>query len=421
MGDGEHLAQKRRREWNHMRQTLAGITDPKKIAYRILISYADPICSHVRKPVRDDIIQILITKLKGNYTHSMRRGVATDGFGSAHQNFLVFVCNCPPHHHESISLSTLFSNCSVNALRMLFDVYDTNVGLMTPVEEAGRIINDMWSSYLGTMPRRYSWGSLRRQGAQKELLGASSIAELRSNENLANLCSLWEKTELLAKISMPLDSWKKSPEQLPLVHQLIRTSRQKIVVWFALQMYPNQAKFKDDCGRLPLHWAALLYDVRDCVPSILNSADFEKMRVHLEKSMVELTLDVFPGGAECRDKKGLLPLDLLLDVECRSWDIDHEEMHRSALSLVGANIDALSQINPLTKMLPFMTAACVYDETTHKTKTNFENESRKMLQRKLELTYAILLKNPAVILRVIQDSPAQDSPLPEIGNIPKSR
>ena len=197
-------------------------------------------------------------------------------------------------------------------------------------------------------------------------------------------------------------------------------------MWFALQMYPDQAKFEDDSGRLPLHWAALIYNVKEFPPSFLNKVDFsntsnEAMKRHLEKSMVEWTLDVFPGGARCRDKKGLLPLDLLLDLECKSWDIDNEEMHPSALSLSGANTDALSQINPLTKMLPFMTAACICYEKANKTGINFENEKRKMLQRKLELTYVILLKNPAVILRGIQDSPAQDSPLPEIENIPKPR
>jgi len=261
-------------------------------------------------------------------------------------------------------LSALFSNCFANALRMLFDACDTNVGLVTPAEEAGSVVNDLWSSHLGTMCKLFPWGRL---ATGKELLGASFTEELRPNETLERLCTLWEKTELVAKMSMPLESWKKSPEQLPVVHHLMRITRQKVVVWFALQMCPDQAKFKDDSGRLPLHWTALLHDVTGCVPSILKSADFKEMKVHLKKSMVELTLDVFPGGAECGDKKGLLPLDLLLDVECRSWDIDNEEMHPSALSLVGVNTDALSQMNPLTKMLLFVTAACICDEKTHTT------------------------------------------------------
>jgi len=70
--------------WDAVRRGLTGITDPEEIGCMILSSHA----CHM-KPVPDDTIQILMTKPKGNCTNSMRRGVATDGFGSAPQNFLV--------------------------------------------------------------------------------------------------------------------------------------------------------------------------------------------------------------------------------------------------------------------------------------------------------------------------------------------
>jgi hypothetical protein len=160
---------------------------------------------------------------------------------------------------------------------------------------------------------------------------------------------------------------------------------------------------KDTKGRIPLHWAAvhnndvLDYDMFGTQKVFTFSN--RKLSKSLKRRMVEMVLTYFPEGATYSDKQGFLPLELLLDLEYRIWT------KRCALALVKNAPMGLIKRNPRHLMLPFMTAASIHDELADTARS--KDEERRMLHRKLELTYAILLENPTVVTTGIVDSPKE--------------
>lgn len=80
----------------------------------------------------------------------------------------------------------------------------------------------------------------------------------------------------------------------------------------------------------------------------------------------------------------------------------NEWTQRCVLALLKQAPEALSKRNAKNFMFPFMTAASVHDD--NKTKARHKYGERQMLQRKLELTYAVLREDPSVVAVGITES-----------------
>lgn len=272
-----------------------------------------------------------------------------------------------------------------------------NVGKLRN-EHARDIICFLWRGYLvddaggGQYTYRYKCDNEKEHALQN----VSSLQDLESGDQ--DLYTLWQKTEMLIQLTTE-KGLEKSVDELPLLHMVIKLHLPKVVVWLALRLFLSKVKDKDKMGRLPLHWAAEYNNIDTekgfCVECNGKLSELKTKRI------VELVLHAFPKGAKYPDNEGSLPLALLLDLEHRSWTLNNWT-ERCVMALMKQAPEALMQRNVKNFMLPFMAAASIHDKNTVKAKNKFEE--KEMLQRKFELTYAILRENPTVVASGIYET-----------------
>ncbi len=362
--------------WEDARKRLKRIESPKRIGELLYHSADDP-------HVPDDIFETLLSKLKGKRKSFEPRRCMFEYY------FWGGVCNHKRERGYKKEFEDVCHHRSVASLQFFIQDF-VDLGGKLPIKTVRETICYLWTRHLKDRSSRVC-----TREKEEGLLNVSSMEDLRSNEELH---SLWQKTELLIK-STKSGGLNDTVQKLPLVRTLIKRRIPKVVVWLAVRLYPEQVRLKDDEGRLPLHWAAVLNNLN-------TEEDFDvefegRLSEILKGRMVELMLDFFPKGAEHADVEGSLPLDLLLNVEYESWT-DNSWMQRCALKLMKQAPIALIKRNAKNFMLPFMTAACIHHQNTVKARS--KHEEKRMLQRKLKLTYAILRENPSVVTSGISET-----------------
>jgi len=366
------------KRWEDVRQRLKRITSPTRLGELLFDSADDP-------DVPDDIFRTLLSKLKG------KRKTRSDY--TIEHNFFAGVCNLYRERGYKKKFKQVCHKRSVASLQNFMEEYVEIYGTLSMID-ARKTICYLWRWYLDEDPSdlSYKYPSTSTIICAKEkengLFQVSSVEDLRHNEGLY---SLWQKTELLIK-STQTRGLTKSVQDIRIVHTLIRGRLPRVVVWMALRLYTAQVQVKDEMGRLPLHLAAALNNL-DTEEDFKVDFKGDLAKV-MKRRMVELVLEFFPAGAECADIEGSHPLALLLDLEYRSWS-SNDWTKRCVMALMKQAPKALIKKNGRNCMLPFMTAACIHDDNT--IKAGSKGEERMMLNRKLNLTYAILRGDPSVV------------------------
>ena len=390
--------------WVEIRKRLKRIASPTRIG-ELLYFAAD------RPGIPDDIFETLFEKLKGKRerTHpppvaprpAPRRsrrpgpsGAEAGGGYDVDSSLWAGVCN---YHRERGYGKRLRDVClarSVSSLRIFMKEYLDIFGMLSvdgsknSGDDVRKILCYLWTSY-------FTDGDLVREEKENEFLGVSSWEDL---ERIERLHTLWQKTELLMMCTKN-DTIDESARDCAFVHLLIKGRLPRVVVWMALTLYPEQAKLRDDKGRLPIHLAASLNNRNSEEHfALVFQGGMQKIK---EKRMVEVVLDFFPAGAKVADRKGSLPLALLLKLEYDSFT-NNSWTRRCIVALIKQAPEALTRRYAGDGLLPFMTAASMHDKHTVTARTKSEEQS--MLLRKQNLCYTVLRSNPTVVASGITDT-----------------
>ena len=350
----------REQNWQEVRKRLKRVSSADRVG-EILFDCVD----NPQVPIK--IFESLLEKLEKGLER--RNGPTASNII---YEFFPRICSFQRSRGYSKGVVNVFLSQTVPVLKLFLGEYEDIVGcILKP--HCREIICQFW---------RTQDSAERRQ----EILSISSLEDLAS---FPDLQTLWQKTELIVKMTKE-GGLDKSVVKLPFVHQMIKIGLPKVVVWMAVRLYPNQVKIKDEFGRLPLHWAAVQNNF-DTEEGMFRRTPVAEI---VSKAMVELILEVYPDGAKYPDKQGSLPLVLLLDLEFRHWTFN-DWTYRSVMALVKQAPEALTQMNTKNRMLPFMTAASIRDSNT--VRPNTKREELKMKNRKRTLAYAILRENPTVV------------------------
>jgi len=137
----------------------------------------------------------------------------------------------------------------------------------------------------------------------------------------------------------------------------------------------------DDHGMLPIHHAVQNPPVTyKFVPSSL--------KLHREKSLVEMLLEENPGGVRVADDTGRLPLHYALDIGCL--------LERDLLALIRLYPGSLRIRDPITGLLPFMLASI-----NHKRTATYNSPNSSVTEVKEEkISSSLLNTSESVVSRM---------------------
>lgn len=360
-------------KWADVRKRLARISSPKRVGELLFHSADNP-------SVPEDIFHVLFDKLddgERDYETSLN-----SNYSSVTGTFWCYVCNYNRERGYGKSFSDVCSRQSLSSLTILFDEFADTVGNLT-IKSARGTICSLWNDQLASPGySRYSSSHPCDEAKDTFLCSVSSMKDLQTN---SELCILWRKTELIME---------STNQNVPLVHAMIRARLPLFLVWLAVKLYPNQIKERDSKGRIPLHWACLLNNRNSHEDFKIKFKEGGALSRVSKNRVVDLTLNAFPEGATYADVEGVVPLVSLLDLEYTSWTLN-SWTQRCVLAVMKQAPEALTSRNIKNFMLPFMTAACIHDQNT--TMANTKGEEKQMLQRKLDMTYALLRQDPSVV------------------------
>ena len=152
------------------------------------------------------------------------------------------------------------------------------------------------------------------------VLKDDKLLEIKSEKDLEkyeSINALWRKTELIASMAQP-GGLHKTIEEFHLVKSLILAQVPNLVIWFALRLYPAQARLLDERKMAPLHHASKNNTSDKNHEEIFLMNPFLKKRT----SLVEILIDCWPDASHLQDDSNAYPLDYLLDKECKEWSFD---------------------------------------------------------------------------------------------------
>ena len=251
---------------------------------------------------------------------------------------------------------------------------------------------------------------------EESMCQLSSIEDLRSNIELHRLYDLWQRIEIIMRACIP-EGFEKDMGELPFLCRMIEIKIPELLIWLALKLYPQQVSNQDKKGRLPLHWAALVNnDETEYSLSLMigeekieynfsTTALPDKIKAEVSGlSLIDILMKAYPEGASHADTEGSYPLDILLDNEFRCWNL-HDWTQRNVMTLARYAPQALTRPSKLNQLLPFMAANCCHH--SHKyagPNEDCQEERQEMALRKLNMTFALLMQNPNVVVSGITSS-----------------
>ena len=198
--------------------------------------------------------------------------------------------------------------------KLLLEEYAGRAETMS-LDSIRTIITEMWCYELYyEQTDRFSDWVLKQRADDYKLLEIKSEKDLEKYESIN---ALWRKTELIASMAQP-GGLHKTIEEFHLVKSLILAQVPNLVIWFALRLYPAQARLLDERKMAPLHHASKNNTSDKNHEEIFLMNPFLKKRT----SLVEILIDCWPDASHLQDDSNAYPLDYLLDKECKEWSFD---------------------------------------------------------------------------------------------------
>eukprot|EP00568_Trieres_chinensis_P001278 CAMPEP_0183309796 /NCGR_PEP_ID=MMETSP0160_2-20130417/25549_1 /TAXON_ID=2839 ORGANISM="Odontella Sinensis, Strain Grunow 1884" /NCGR_SAMPLE_ID=MMETSP0160_2 /ASSEMBLY_ACC=CAM_ASM_000250 /LENGTH=462 /DNA_ID=CAMNT_0025473873 /DNA_START=71 /DNA_END=1459 /DNA_ORIENTATION=+ len=126
-----------------------------------------------------------------------------------------------------------------------------------------------------------------------------------------------------------------------------------LVLWFALKLYPEQAKWADRDGNLPLHLATMNDRFHRHLEFQTTDLDDESVEIlrRTQAREVQMLSELYPTAAKTLNKEGRLPLHLLAEFGGVTESVDVFD------ALLDAAPKAIRVRDPKTGLFPYMVKA----------------------------------------------------------------
>jgi len=157
-------------------------------------------------------------------------------------------------------------------------------------------------------------------------------------------------------------------------------------MWFALKMFGNQARLKDENGNLPIHIAASKPTHK--ILHIPTSFGRKKICDEVNQCVIEMLVNYFPESAKISNAQHSLPLHLAI-YSGKCWE-------NGISCLLQHFPDSLDIVDPNVQLYPFMLAASS-ESNTSKPLPAFTTSSAT-LDDSLNLVFRFLRENPMNVI-----------------------
>ena len=160
-----------------------------------------------------------------------------------------------------------------------------------------------------------------------------------------------------------------------------------VKISYALKLgFENQLYLRDENGNLPLHVAA-----QNPVHKIMFIQRKSRCSTFMNKSVIEILINSYPGASRIRNSQNMLPLQLAI--------LSGKSEKDGIGALLKANPNSVNAFDSNTNLYPFLLSASKKRFASNNYDSNYISTSKLNDSGCLDLTFKLLRSNPNLMIK----------------------